>query len=251
MDAARLVHSLFDVQHGPRWPRAISTTRSTSLLSKRDLQKYHRRRLKVSGEEARSSAADSLCLTSGSESFQRALLQQGVLQTQHGDYLVRAVFHISMTLAIVVAILYIRPALRMAESIWESYFRLGAVGVFTSYGAPGSLGRCSALLLELLLISFICERICSIITLLDVVFVSLQQRRRAIAFAKAHSGSTLSASQLADPERETEAEQRQREAMRDVDFCIELSGLRWQVLKNAVAVVLHMTLVLQFCSVVL
>jgi len=115
------------------------------------------------------------------------------------------------------------------------------VQLFEAYGAPGSWGRWFALLLELSLLWLAGERLYGIVSIVHVAVLSVEQRARALAFACAHqppaskkipeeSASAHAAAQHVD------------ETVRCFDFALELSAIRWTVLREPVMVIYLCTL---------
>eukprot|EP00927_Polykrikos_kofoidii_P030679 TRINITY_DN26406_c0_g1_i1.p1 TRINITY_DN26406_c0_g1~~TRINITY_DN26406_c0_g1_i1.p1 ORF type:complete len:1169 (+),score=226.47 TRINITY_DN26406_c0_g1_i1:30-3536(+) len=264
VDAARLVHALFGTQYGPRWARAICTTRSTASPNKTSVQRRRRKRMQqgkgaLTGGLIGASASlrhvdepvadnepssDSGANFGFSDAFQKAFLQVDLMHTSHGEFLFLAVGRMLVVFLTLLWLAHGGHALGCNAYLWPSYRTLAPSELFGVYGAPGSLKRWIAIGIELLLLGLVAERLCDVVALLHAAVLSLKQRRRALDFVVSHVPPRTVARDGGD--------RRLDEAARCIEFALELSSLRWFVLRGAVvATVLIVQVVLLFALLTL
>lgn len=268
LDSARVVHALFSVQHGPRWTRTICSTRSTATPSNNTksklLRRRHRRQQQLqhshpsgfetdrSGSEAgnREGAAGlggtdapnvlEADETAFSDWFQRTFLQSGLLHIQHGSVLAFSLVSICL---VGIALLWLAHVRRLDSGDWTNrYTMVSPVQLVEAYGLPGSLTRCLAITLELLLLWFAGERIYGIVSLLQVVANTLQQRKEAIRFARKHQ-PTIYRKNPDEALSVKGATIAVEECVRCFDFAHEISAVRWAVLREPTLIVYLCTLI--------
>lgn len=271
-DSARMVYALFGVQHGPRWARAVCSTRSTAAPSKSRIARRQRTKRShgnnprsrkdessdgaediLSSNEQQDSRSELNGFVSGNghffESWQRSFLQSGMMHIEHLSFL-------EMTVPNMVSVGF--------TLLWLTHLRLLAHGSFHNfyataspahllqvYGAPGSGGRAASVLLELALLFLVSERLHTITGLLQAAALSLQQRYRALLFTGDHppppvirkSGSNQDA-------LVKDMTSRIEEYVRCCAFASDLSGLRWAVLRTPVLLVFTINVMLLALSIV-
>jgi len=299
-DEASIVNALFSVQDGPRWVRAMSTTRSSArhgvgaigvstgakggFKNQRD-----RRRAKKEGRRGRggqtehengteaasengaevvqthggqatgnhsatNSGFDTASNCSGSESavsdnnsarvvegFQRAFLESGTFHISHKSFLLGSLASI---LTISLMLLWLSHIRRLVFGSFRCFYSgLSPSQLFQAYGAPGSFDRTVAFTLEFLLLWFAGERIYGITSLLPVAALSLQQRVRALAFAVQQRPPWISQEEVPmETSTISDAMLHIDEYTRTCEFALDLSGMRWLVLREPVLVVYLCTL---------
>uniref|UniRef100_A0A7S4VTU9 Uncharacterized protein n=1 Tax=Alexandrium monilatum TaxID=311494 RepID=A0A7S4VTU9_9DINO len=264
-DAARVVHALFSVQHGPRWTRAVCSTRSTAaptnsaktrLLRRRQRrhQQAHSSNLDADrpGSEAGPSKEGGTSASAGatmpavsevdetafSDWFQRTLLQSGSLHISHGALLGNSLVSICLVAFLIVWLAHGR---RLLFGDWfHHYAWISPTILLQVYGAPGTPMRCMATVLELLLLWFIGERVYGIVSLLHVALLTLEQRKAALLFARRHQPMICKK----DPDEPVSVRGVMialEECIRCFDHALELSAVRWVVLREP-------TLLVYVCS---
>jgi len=179
-----------------------------------------------------------------SQQWQRAFLQSGTMHIQHGAYLEGSVANV---LVIALSLLWLTHLRTLAQGSFL-FFYMGTtpVHLFEVYGVPGTIQRCTALVLEMFMLGLAGERLLSITSLLLVSALSLQQRHRALLFASDHQPPAVQRKRTG-PEEATmvkEAIHRIDECVTCSEFATELSTLRWAVLRTPLMLVLASTLML-------
>lgn len=265
VDAAGVVSALFSVQYGPRWGRAIVSTRSTatavtlrrtSLAARRRNRKPRQRSQTSSkgcdsdsGSEAASSQVWSETEVASfleasaedtpySDRFQRALLQSGLLHVKHRSLLERSVLSMVIIFVLLLWLFHLRWLSK--GSLSRTYADRTPVQVFVAYGAPGTWQRFVCLVLELGLLWISADRLYACCSLLHVAGLSLQQRCAALAFAGEHLPPLPSAPSSTSNSEEAAAVKTIRhvdESKRCAEFALELSDTRWGLLAKPVMVV--------------
>lgn len=243
LDCARVVQALFSVQHGPRWTRAICSTRSTAAPNNTTKARWLRRRQRrqhqaeertAEGASPKVAEADE---TAFSDWFQRSFLQSGMLHVSHGALLACC---LASMLLVAVVLMWLGHGRRLFSGDWGyRYAWVSPTQLMRVYGAPGSLRRGVATLLELLLLFFAGERLHGILSLLNVAFLSLRQRHHSLRFARRHQPA------IADPKEAVslnKAALALEECVRCFDFALDLSGTRWAVLREPSFIALLCTL---------
>eukprot|EP00930_Biecheleria_cincta_P039729 TRINITY_DN27285_c0_g1_i1.p1 TRINITY_DN27285_c0_g1~~TRINITY_DN27285_c0_g1_i1.p1 ORF type:complete len:1118 (+),score=210.09 TRINITY_DN27285_c0_g1_i1:1478-4831(+) len=289
LNAALCVMALFGVQQGPRWTRAMCTTRSTAAPSK--AQKARQRRMRRPKEPpVAATGVTSDLNSSGNELFQsftggppeksigrserRAMASSSSnaaadlpekdlpfsdLFQKH--LLSSGVLHIQhgefLQLAvgtIVSAILAIVWLLHLRWLIQgdfqQVYQRISAIELFQAYGAPGTSDRCLALTAEMMLIWFCCEWLHEVLCLIHVAKLSVRQRRSALAFLAEHN-HILAVAGAEDAVSVHHAILHCEEVIRCSKFALELSDTRWLILRRPVQVVVFWSQMLFATSIVL
>lgn len=286
LDAALCTMGLFGVQQGPRWTRAMCTTRSTAAPSKSQKARHRRMRrppaaatgvasdLNTSGNEPwqSSTGGPSEKSTGGSErrvtassssnaaanlpethvpfsdQFQKQLLLSGVLHIPHGEFLQLAVGTIVSAILAIVWLLHLRWLSH--GDFQRVYQRISAADLFQAYGAPGTSDRCLALTAEMMLMWFCCERLHEMSCLVHVAKLSVQQRRDALGFLAKHN-HVLAVAGAEDSVSVHHAILHCEEVIRCSKFALELSDTRWLILRRPVEVLLSWTQLLFATSIVL
>lgn len=253
-DSARLVYALFGVQHGPRWMRAVCTTRSTAAPNKARMARRQRSKrgsakkkqpdeMSDGGEEKSESEQQEklelkAALSGGEVSFfdswKRSFTQSGKMHIEHRAYLGMSVCSITIISLTLLWLTHLRTL--ALGSFGNFYASVAPMELFKAYGAPNSGVRGAAVLLELALLFFTGERLYSITCILHSAALSLQQRYHALIFANDHSPPPLvqkgesqeTASIFADADRRVD------EYVRCGKFSMELSSLRWEILRMPV-----------------
>lgn len=267
VDAAGVVSALFSVQYGPRWGRAIVSTRSTatavtlrrtSLAARRRNRKPRQRSQEgskvsesdnESGTESVSSqvwkktevtsfldaSADD---TPYSDRFQRALLQSGRLHVKHRSLIERSVMSMVTIFVLLLWLFHLRWLSK--GLLFRTYADRTPVQVFEAYGAPGTCQRFVSLVLELGLLWISADRLYACCSLLHVAGLSLQQRCAALAFAGEHLPPLPSSPSSTSDSEEAAAVRTIRhveESRRCAEFALELSDVRWGLLAKPVRLV--------------
>lgn len=289
IDAARVAHALFSVQHGPKWGRAICTTRSTATPNRTRLSRRSRLRRpqqkKRRGDKSSSAGEDlawdpnkdddettaadaksegetekdaddadkenmpvvkATSEPNSSDRFQRLLLRSGVLHTHHGNYLGLSVVSL---LLIFYGVLWIFHLGRIAESSYSSFFdRMSPIDLVRAYGRPGTVDRFVSIILELLLMALCGEKLLEIANLLHVSTLTMDQRRVALDLVETHELSQSASASVASSQQDM---QRLQESIRCSEFALELSSMRWLVLRESVLMVYICTEILLASSLVL
>eukprot|EP00929_Paragymnodinium_shiwhaense_P001695 TRINITY_DN10192_c0_g1_i1.p1 TRINITY_DN10192_c0_g1~~TRINITY_DN10192_c0_g1_i1.p1 ORF type:complete len:1002 (-),score=250.20 TRINITY_DN10192_c0_g1_i1:1090-4095(-) len=160
-------------------------------------------------------------------SFQRSFLQVGLMHTQHGSFVGRALFTFVTVCAAVLWLLHVNALSGFALLPLRQYSEHSPAELFKVYGAPRSAHRWTAVLFEILLVGIVVERLFCSVNCMNVANLVLQQRRIALAFAATHL-----------PPKGLEKERRLQEACKCVRLATELSGLRWLTLRSTVAAAL-------------
>jgi hypothetical protein len=272
LDSALLVYALFGVQHGPRWARSISTTRSTAAPSKTRLarrQRSKRAKSRCKSEEVnditsgtedqqldkneKMSSAGAVDDVLGSKeqffgSWQRSFLQVGMMHIEHREYLKKSVASMIWISFIIMWLIYLHIPLQV--SYLTFYAKLSPMALFEVYGTPGSAARAGALLLELALVFLVCERLHSIVGLLQVAALSLQQRHRALGFVSDHPPPPVAKSVSSPQEIAKDTERLIEESSLCGQFASELSALRWSVLRTPVLLIFAMNLMLLALAII-
>jgi len=263
-DAASLTCALFSVQHGPRWTRTVSATRhsahparpgpgrglenrrghprrrgkrppATRLMSeKEDDAGSGGERLDVQGEVAGNAAelepsmlppSEAMLTAEIPERMQRQLVKGAYLHIKMDAFLPWALFNF---VAVAFLMLWLTHARVMLLGTWEAFYKRVAssdidpaeqsLKLFEIYGAPRSLQRWGAVALELLLLLTTGERLYALAGMLLAAALTLQQRQRVMEFVSEWRGGASEESGLQD-------------LLRCIDFVLELSSFRWQVLR--------------------
>jgi len=281
VDAASVVSAIFSVQYGPRWGRAIVSTRSTatavtlrrtSLLARRRNRKPRQRpqggpRGCDSDNESGSEAAGSQVWsetevasfleasaedTPYSDRFQRALLQSGLLHVKHRSLLERSVLSMVTIFVLLLWLFHLRWLSK--ASLFQVYAGRTPAQIFSAYGAPGTWRRFVFLVLELGLLWISADRLYACCSLLNVAGLSLKQRCAALVFAGDHLPPLPSAPSSTSNSEEAAAVRAIRhvdESKRCADFALELSAVRWGLLATPVLVAYFCTVKLLVISLLL
>jgi len=247
LDSARVVHALFSTQQGPRWTRSVSSTRSTAAPNSSTKARWLRRRNRrqhqqphangfetdKSGSEAQGPAGDMPGIleadeTAFSDWFQRTFLQFGLLHVSHGALLANSAVSIALIFS---ALLWLAHGRRLCGEWLYLYAWAPPTQLFEAYGAPGTWERCVAIALELLLLFFAGERIYGMASLLNVGALTLEQRRAALRFARRHQ-PTVCRKTTDEALSVRGASVAVDECVRCFDFALELSDVRWAVLRE-------------------
>lgn len=264
LDAAHFVYRIFGVQHGPSWVRAITTTRSTASLKPAKTEKVRRpsrqkeevkqpqvvskqddeepismETIQALSSGSRSRARDS---PSFSDQFVEGFLRSGQMHIHHGELLIGQLVYIGVVSYSMLWLLHLRRW--MSGSFAFFYEDRSATDLFGAYGSPGSGFRFLALGLEVLLLGLLTERLYWLCMLLHVSALNVIQRHRALGYLQAQPP-------LPPPERAAdkvagirEAIARMDEQIRCGDFALELSDLRWRVLRGPSEMLYFFTFVL-------
>mmetsp|Transcript_8364 Transcript_8364/g.18126 ORF Transcript_8364/g.18126 Transcript_8364/m.18126 type:complete len:1027 (+) Transcript_8364:110-3190(+) len=261
-DAARLVCGLFGVQHGPVWTRCITTTRSTATPHRQQgPQARRRQRTARQGAAAKDQSdifTDDLIKglvcptqpmrTSGppvfSDQFCREFLESGRLHIYHGELFFGQLTYAMITAASMLWLLHLRY--NFSGSYAFFFEERTPEQLFSTYGSPGSFYRIFAIFLEVALLFLCAERLYSLSLLVHVAALSVAQRESALEFLKRHpadehvrdAGKSFDVRETID---------RADEYIRCADFTLELSGMRWALLRGPVELV-HLFVVLLYIS---
>lgn len=275
-DSARSIHALFSVQLGPRWTRAIRTTRSTAAPRRRTVPRRRTRRSasssrdgdrggeSSSGAEGMGDGAESgtdvasnadksegspmadASPTAAGDKFQRDFLKSSVLHTSHKDFLELSCGTLVTTFVLMLWLLQIR---RLLSPFVSFYQRLEPAELFEAYGRPGTADRGESIVLEVLLIALCTERLYEIAGLLHVATLTLKQRSASLAFFSEHRAPPLSISGEDQEEMVDEVTRHMEELTRCANFTLELSTVRWNVLREPVQSVYYATVALLWFTV--
>lgn len=259
MDAAFIAQSLFSVQHGPKWGRAISTTRGTAAHPNRRVRRSRSRPRKLLGEKSSSGGDDdekegkdakvsadgdadkemTASETTFSDRFQRSALKSGILHVRHRRYITDAVMNL---LNVLCSILWIFSLGRLVTGSYTSFYeRVTATDLFRVYGVPGTSIRFSNILLEVCLMAFCGEKLFAVTNTLSVALLVMDQRIAALSFIRKN--------QPPGKDSSSTDEQYVKESIRCAEFGLELSYLRWLVLREPILQVYMCTLVLLAVSI--
>jgi len=280
-DEANLTLDLFGVQHGPRWARAICTTRSTASKKEPRWRRSRRRPIataRPSGAGSRSHSPndsdvvqppknveakfaeihdmncdiDAMLSTSTSngnasniddlgdpcafrDRFQRAFLASGQMHTVHCEHLFLLV---TTTVVISVSLLYTLHWRRAwTGDVMRLHERYTPLTLFEAYGSPFSLSRGIEILMAFAFAWILGERLYGVASVANVAALSLRQRRRAVAFLK----KSLPCINCIEGDELRNLEQAiawVEEYTKCCDFALELSALRWVVLRTPVLLAL-------------
>lgn len=275
-DSARLIYSVFGVQHGPRWLRSVCTTRSTAAPSKNRGAPRRNRGKRGPGLKKSSGAtdeSDGAEVKSGDElnnqleamgqknfspdaevsffdCWQKSFVLSGKLHIEHGAFLEMSVCSMAM---IALTLLWLTHLRLLARGSFDSFYAGSTpLDLFQAYGAPGTAERGFALLLELLLLGFTGERLYAMCCLLQAAALSLQQRHKALLFANDHPPPPLlknSESEVPQATLVADTEARLDEYLRCSEFASELSSLRWAIVKTPVLLTFAVELLLLALSI--
>lgn len=228
-DAAQMSLAIFGVQHGPKWTRALTTVRSTAMAPPPRV-----RRVGQLADEDGEAKGDT-----GAErrpdifvEFKQIMMAKGLLHVPQGHFLARAMLSLITVATAVLYLLYIGPLWGAAPAgqLQEVYRALEPSELFHAYGLPGSFRRFRIVGLEVALVLLIIERAYCVALMLDAAALSLWQRGRALAATLAFAGG-LNLRTLDDP---AAALERSDQVIRCIEFGMQLSSLRWAVLRSGV-----------------
>lgn len=139
---------------------------------------------------------------------------------------------------IAVSLLWLTNLRFLSRSSFDSiYGSMSPSELFDVYGAPGSMQRWLAILIELLVICLAGERIYGLTSLLNAAGLTLQQRHKALIFASEHQPPALSKKLGDESSLLASATQRLDECIRCSEFAIDLSTRRWVVLRVPVCLI--------------
>lgn len=261
LDSALLVHAVFAPQHGPRWSRAICTARSTAAPLRSRLRRGRRRSgragnvaeagsihsLQQDEEDDETELLNSMGDTAGSSeqqdssaaafgsSFRRAFLRSGQMHIRQRALLVPTTLSLTVVVLVLIWLVHFRSLL--GDSFLSFYRSREAAQLFRLYGGPGTLHRWAAVAFELLFLAMCGERIFGIASILHVADASLQQRARALCFVRRHPPPSLPSNITDEQERKRQAISRLDQCVRCSELALELSTLRWKMLRDAVLLV--------------
>jgi len=166
-------------------------------------------------------------------------LRAGFMHTPHTPFLVGSICS-AMTVAMVLIWLSHLRSL-VGGSFHEFYQRTTGTDAFQVYGAPGTFVRIRSLCFELLWLSLVGERILSITNIVRVTALSLRQRHRALSFVARHAPPSKEHDSKSAHAQAIAAVRRLAERRQCRDFAMELSSLRWKVLRAPLTLVLLAT----------
>lgn len=252
--AAR-VCAVFDVQCGARWVRSVTSTRSTARgaanlrkqRASRRRPRHHPRRGEtehaVSGGEHQSSeepvmTIEDLLDPHLNSPWQEAFLEAGTTHTMLSEVMQGSIVAMLMTALALLWLVHLRHW--AAGSFSEFYEDTTAAQMFAAYGPPYSPQRFRALFLEVAFFFLVGERIFSVNSVLRVTSLSLAQRLRALQFSSDRTPSRETPAGFASGTVKEQAVTAQKtvevmeEFVRCSDFAVELSTLRWSLLRGPV-----------------
>lgn len=237
VDAAAVSHALFSVQHGPRWGRSICTARGTasSASLNRRVSRRGRRRPHRPQQDEKETSDEPIEPDSEAKGFEDRLMQTDIMHVSHGAYLALVLTGLVPGFLALLWLFHLRP---LAAPL-DFYRGLQPAEIFAAYGGPGTLARSEAVVMELLLLAVCLGKVQDICNLLHVASLSLLQRRAAVQFVR---------QQLSENGHETNSVE--SFAARS-EVALELSSLRWLVLREPVKAVLAITLGLLALAVAL
>lgn len=269
VDAAVLVSALFGPQHGPRWARAICTTRSTA--TKKDGRQRRQRRKpprgprgsdgaaarkpgqdgdeedfddlgtvlsgisppKVAGAGSSGAAAEAAVEANRfGDRFHRTFLQSGQLHIFHSEVLAHMV---CTSFVVGLAMLQALHAYRLLSGSFAPLYAESSIAdLFQAYGEPGTFRRLFAVIVAVLFWCLLSERLYGIASIANVASMTLRQRRRALRFTCANVPPLVIA-----PDADEQTSMRAaiawiEEHARCSGFALELSSLRWAVVRTPV-----------------
>jgi hypothetical protein len=178
--------------------------------------------------------------TSYTDRFQRAFLQSGNLHIRHAEFLAGAMANMVVIAGCVMWLVHGRWALHDGFGYRFFYEGISPSDLLDAYGAPGTAERMGSLTLDVALLFMASERLYGIAGLVHAAGLCLRQRRRALEYVAEHRPPSESA-EGRSPEVEG-ALKHVDECALSAEFALELSAIRWLVLREPLMVAFLCTL---------